>query len=333
MKIVPNLKDVTLNEGLKTIKPAAFKNTALTTVSIPSTVTNVNKNNKSDVFDDGDEIIFIGNKEPEDTNQYVLNKSALRTLAKDKTGTITFSTTPLAEGTVGTDLSEAGDGSIIGVEDVEDVTIYSKNGKTYAPEDSSYIFMNFKGNSINLSGFDTSNVTNMWTMFNSCFNLTELDLSNFDTSNVTDMNAMFDGCSNLTILDISSFDTTNVKAMPVMFAGCSKLTTLIVNHFDTSNVTDMSDMFSFCSSLDILDVSNFNTSNVTDMSRMFQGCTFLNELDLSNFDFSNAELVVDDIIADCDILETLIVNTYDDQTIIESIDNFPASCTITVKEA
>ena len=42
----------------------------------------------------------------------------------------------------------------------------------------------------------------MGNMFSWCNNLTTLDISNFDTSNVTAMVSMFSGCSSLTILDI-----------------------------------------------------------------------------------------------------------------------------------
>lgn len=46
--------------------------------------------------------------------------------------------------------------------------------------------------------------------FPSCSSLKELDLSKWDTSNVTDMISMFEGCSSLKELDISNFDTSNV---------------------------------------------------------------------------------------------------------------------------
>ena len=52
---------------------------------------------------------------------------------------------------------------------------------------------------------------------------TSLDLSSFDTSNVTDMSWMFE-ISAATSLDLSSFDTSNVTNMSWMFFG-SKATT------------------------------------------------------------------------------------------------------------
>ena len=44
---------------------------------------------------------------------------------------------------------------------------------------------------INLSNFNTNNVTNMGGLFYKCFSLKELNISNFNTNNVTNMDLMF----------------------------------------------------------------------------------------------------------------------------------------------
>ena len=129
--------------------------------------------------------------------------------------------------------------------------------------------------SIDLSGLDTSNVTNMHGMFYGCSSLSMLDVSSFDTSKVTDMDSMFYGCSALTMLDVSNFDTSNVKDMGEMFRRCSSLVTLDLSSFDTSKVTLMWDMFVGCSSLTSLEVSNFDTSKVWNMEDMFFDCSSL----------------------------------------------------------
>jgi surface protein len=54
-------------------------------------------------------------------------------------------------------------------------------------------------------------------MFENCSSLTSLDVSGFDTSNVTSMGAMFYNCSGLTSLDLSGFDTSKVTGMNNMF--------------------------------------------------------------------------------------------------------------------
>jgi surface protein len=61
----------------------------------------------------------------------------------------------------------------------------------------------------------------MW-MFSGCSSLVSLDLSGFDTSSVTDMRSMFYGCSSLSSLDLSCFDTSSVTNMMCMFDGCSE---------------------------------------------------------------------------------------------------------------
>ena len=71
---------------------------------------------------------------------------------------------------------------------------------------------------------NTSEVTNMGHMFNSCYRLTSLDLSHFNTSNVTDMRAMFYDCSNLqTIYVGSGWSTAAVTNSTYMFLDCTSL--------------------------------------------------------------------------------------------------------------
>ena len=115
-------------------------------------------------------------------------------------------------------------------------------------------------------------------MFHYCIGLTSLDVSNFNTGNVTNMSGMFMSCSGLTSLDVSNFNTEKVTSMSGMFANCSGLKSLNLSNFNTANVTSMNQMFLGCSGLSNLDVSNFNTAKVTSMSYMFYGCSGLTSL-------------------------------------------------------
>ena len=142
-------------------------------------------------------------------------------------------------------------------------------------------FLTYKSNikSIKkLKGLDTSNVTNMNSMFENCSKLTALDLSNLNTSNVTGTYSMFYNCQSLTSLDLSNFDTSKVTYMANMFRGCSSLTSLDLSNFDTSKVTNISSMFSDCSSLTSLDLSNWDTSKVTNTADMFANCSSLKDV-------------------------------------------------------
>ena len=129
--------------------------------------------------------------------------------------------------------------------------------------------------SIDVSNFDTSNVTNMAFMFNSCKLITTLDLSNWDISNVTDISSMFSSCSKLTAIDLSNWNTNNVTNMASMFRYCELITALDLSNWNTINVTNMAYMFNSCELITVLDLSNWDVSNVTSMSSMFSSCTSL----------------------------------------------------------
>lgn len=132
---------------------------------------------------------------------------------------------------------------------------------------------------IDLSNFDTRNVTLMWGMFLGCGQVTEFNFPfNFDTSKVTDMSNMFYGCTGLTSLDLTNFNTTSVSDIHGMFKECSNLTTLNLSSFTTNTVENMGEMFFNCHKLSTLDLSNFGTNNVDNMNMMFYQCTKMNDL-------------------------------------------------------
>ena len=156
-----------------------------------------------------------------------------------------------------------------------------------APADSSHLFWSLDAmETLDLSGLDTSRVTDMSEMFRGCASLSSLDLSGWNTSRVTDMRFMFVDCPSLASLDLSGWDTSRVKDMGYMFCKCPSLASLDLSSLDTSGATDMGGMFYGCSSLTSLDLSHFDTSKVTDMGGMFAGCSSLSSLDLSGWDTS-----------------------------------------------
>ena len=82
-----------------------------------------------------------------------------------------------------------------------------------------------------------------------------LDLSGLDTSRVTNMSAMFSWCSYLKSLNVNGWNTENVQSMFEIFNYCSSLSNLDVSGFQTENVTKMGSMFSRCIQLKIIDLS------------------------------------------------------------------------------
>ena len=99
----------------------------------------------------------------------------------------------------------------------------------------------------NIENLDTSEVTNMHSMFRECVNLTNLDLTSFNTSSVSIMNEMFYRCSNLYKIDLTSFDTSNVTNMSKMFEECGtgQLVIHVSDKWTTENATT-TDMFKNC---------------------------------------------------------------------------------------
>lgn len=133
---------------------------------------------------------------------------------------------------------------------------------------------------LNISSFNTENVTNMYGMFYGCSSLDSLDLSHFNTRNVRKdgMNYMFNGCSSLSYLNVSNF-TTDKPGMQLdgLFQGCSSLQTLDLSSFDTGGASSVTDMFDGCSALQTIYVSDlfkFNNNNVSS-SNMFRDCRSL----------------------------------------------------------
>ena len=143
-------------------------------------------------------------------------------------------------------------------------------------------------------------------MFARCSSIIDMDLTSFDTSNVTNMREMFSSCRNLKNLDLSSFNTKKVTNMSKMFEYCRNLENINLSSFDTSNVIDMEGMFYLCTNLINIDLSSFDTKNVRYIKCMFNNCWSLLSLDISSFDFIFCRLT-EDMFHDCYHLKKLII--------------------------
>mgnify|MGYP004533478741 CR=1 FL=1 len=212
-------------------------------------------------------------------------------------------------GVMSFDVSSLGNGSVMTylVPDVNNTYIayIQGDGGVLANQNSSYLFSNFS-NLVSIDGLEklnTSNVTNMGSMFEECSSLEFLDVSHFDTSKVTNMSGMFASCTKIKELDVSNFNTSNVTNMggnvslmengfeytnTGMFFNMTSLEKINVSNFDTSNVTNMNAMFMNCDHLKEIDLSNFNTSKVENMEGMFRNLNYVETLNLCSFNTLNA---------------------------------------------
>lgn len=140
---------------------------------------------------------------------------------------------------------------------------------------------------LDLSNFNTTNVTTFRSMFCSCKSLETLDVSSFDTKNAENFQHMFRAMSSLKSLDLTSFNTENVSDFSYMFYLDLNLKELKQN-FNTENASTLSYMFYKCWGFETLDLSNFNTENITNFTYMFFWCRNLTNLNLTSFDTSSA---------------------------------------------
>jgi surface protein len=161
--------------------------------------------------------------------------------------------------------------------------------------------------SLDVAGFDTSKVENMGAMFVDCASLKSLAVGSWDVSNVKFMDNMFRGCSSLEELEGAEYwSTGNAETMGQMFDGCSSLKSVNASDWHaTSKLYNMGGMFHGCASLtDLTFGDNFNTSGVKYMDNLFNGCSSLKALDLSSFQAQSVE-TMGDMFKDCSSLESL----------------------------
>ena len=274
------------NKFLIKIKPTLAENSVYTSDTIKLTITDPATGAKKDIH-----VLLKKNlpvvtmKTGSQISSILTGSSQLDAGTGGVARSFAASTTPPPSGVTTYELSAAdSEGQCLAWLDGTSIKYYAKGYTDASPvrkiplnANSSYMFMNCSSlTSIDMSGFDTSSVTDMRSMFENCSGLTSLNVSDFNTSSVTSMRNMFENCSGLANLNLSGLDTSRVTDMTQMFYNCSNLTGITgLSGFNTDSVTSMNNMFSGCSGLTSLDVSNFNTSTVTDMSYMFRGCSML----------------------------------------------------------
>ena len=137
-----------------------------------------------------------------------------------------------------------------------------------------------------LETLDTGNVTDMSAMFSKT-NIQQIDISMWNTSKVTKMDNMFQTCGSLMSANLSGLDTGNLTNMKGMFGNCMELNDVNLTGWNTSKVENMSQLFTGNSGIREIDISSFTKNSLTEISAMFSGCTQLTTIYVSDsFDLS-----------------------------------------------
>ena len=284
-------------------------------------ITMTNQNFRFNIYGEGTGAIYKENviqnetTTPSSSSSTFLNTEVLRNQIESVT--IEKNNIVPSDAKYSKDISSKQDGSVMlwytdkDNNNLYEVSIGGKNGSVEANTICSGMFAYLENvDTLDLTGLDTSNTTDMSHMFRDSKKLTSLDLSNFNTFKVIYMNNMFYNCTSLTKLNLNSFDTSKVVYMNNMFYNCTSLSKLDLNSFTTSKVTTMLGMFNSCKKLSYIDLSGFNTSKVTNMQSMFYNCEKLENIDLSNFDSSNVTNM-SYMFDRCSNLTSLDVSTFD----------------------
>ena len=117
-------------------------------------------------------------------------------------------------------------------------------------------------------------------MFSDCTNLVSVDLSGLDTSQVTDMTCMFYGCAALKTVNFQGVDASNVTSMSSMFNECSSIKSIDLSGINAARVTNIHTLFNNCFALESVDISSFTGSAITDAEASFAGATLVSQLTL-----------------------------------------------------
>ena len=163
--------------------------------------------------------------------------------------------------------------------------------------------------------FNTSECTEMSSMFANCINLIAVDAPNLKTDNVLTANKMFFNCTALEHIDLTKCNMQRAVDMSEMFHGCINAQniglpktedvttlkrafsevgtstgsyTLLIGKLNTANCTDMSEMFANAMIQNYDIAETFDTTSLKTAKSMFESCG-LEAIDLSQWETENLE--------------------------------------------
>ena len=172
---------------------------------------------------------------------------------------------------------------------------------------------------LDLSDIDTSNIIDMSNLFGKIVNksnnsflkygIKTINITGWDTSNVKEMNFMFRDLDEINkIIGFETWNTNNVNSFREFFCHCSELKSIDgIENFKFNNCTDIAYMFAFCNSLpesQIKAVEQWHIENAEWLSGVFIGCELLENIDLSNWKCSKI-YTCHSLFKKCTLLKTI----------------------------
>lgn len=194
--------------------------------------------------------------------------------------------------------------------------------------DMSYMFSSYGSVNSRITNFknlDFSKVKTIYSMFYYCYAGGTIDLSGISFPELTTAGRLFYNLYYATSIDMSNVDMPKVTEVSDMFnlGSNNNVTTLNLTGINIPNITSASNLFNYCSKLTSIDVSSINFSKVTNVNSMFGNCTklveIIGEIDASNasngfFSYSSASPFYR-----CTVLETVYIkNIYKNVTTMKN---------------
>ena len=168
---------------------------------------------------------------------------------------------------------------------------------------------------LNLSALNVQNVKNISSMLSADrdtqsfvnMELKTLDITGWNTANFTDISEFLYGCTSLETLDLSAWNTKKLEKMNLAFANCINLKTLNISTWDLPRLAEYTESFKQCNQLSLnaqkinlyqssyqlfkeadmarIDISSGKINSST-MNSMFKDCRNLTEAVLNNLSTS-----------------------------------------------
>lgn len=131
-----------------------------------------------------------------------------------------------------------------------------------------------KSSDLDLSDINVSKITSFDDLFFDC-GATTINVSGWNISNATDLSEMFANCKSLQeIIGLETWNMSNAENIMGMFYYCKDLCKMNISTWNTENCKDMSFLFADCSDLETLGGKEItlNCKSSSDVTKMFLNC-------------------------------------------------------------
>ena len=121
-----------------------------------------------------------------------------------------------------------------------------------------------------LEKWDMSSCKTTINTFRKCYKL-NIDLSTWNTSNITEISGIFYDCTSFEGKGLEKWDMSNVTRSVCAFSGCKNFNGKGLENWKFPKLKEAEQMFLDCENFNC-DVSNWDMSDCSDISRMFYNC-------------------------------------------------------------